>query len=115
MSTQTQLPAPNPNAQWLKCMPPWFVREGSAVKSKGVKDVNVNFAKPCAGCKMRQQTVSVGKSKGLEKAEKIGAAVARRHEKCHQTVPAPAPNPEAAFLQSQAEIERLERELTKQR
>ena len=85
------------------------------MKSKGVKDVNVNFAKPCAGCKMRQQTVSVGKSKGLEKAEKIGAAVARRHENCHQTVPAPAPNPEAAFLQSQAEIERLERELTKQR
>ena len=71
------------------------------MKSKGAKDVNVNFAKPCAGCKMRQQTVSVGKSKGLDKAEKIGAAVARRHENCHQTVSAPAPNPEAAFLQSQ--------------
>ena len=94
--------------------PPWFQRVGSTVKKKGLKDVNVNFAVACSGCKKKQQTICVGNSNGLAKAQIIGDAIERVHRECQVIIPS-CTAPQDPFLASAAEIERLEKELGQQR
>ena len=112
--SQQKLPTPCHHAAMLQFAPPWFQRVGSTVKKKGTKDVNVNFAVACSGCKKKQQTISVGSSNGLAKATLIGDAIKRAHDQCQVITPS-CTAPQDPFLASTAEIERLEKELGQQR
>ena len=103
-----------PHAAMLQYAPPWFQRVGSTVKKKGLKDVTVNFVVACSGCKKKQQTICVGNSNGLAKAQIIGDAIERVHRECQVIIPS-CTAPQDPFLASTAEIERLEKELHQQR
>jgi hypothetical protein len=76
---QQKLPKPCPHAFMLQFAPPQFQREKSTVNKKGLKDVYVNFAVACNSCNKKQQTISVGNSNGLAKAQIIGDAIERKH------------------------------------
>ena len=117
MSKQSQLPAADPHKYWLQSTPAWFERVGSKVNKKGKTGVYVNFAKPCCGCGLRQQSIGVGSSTGLAKAQIIGDAIKRVHENCQAVTDATetCTAPQDPFLASAAEIERLEKELGQQR
>ena len=82
--------------------------------SKG--KVHINFAKPCS-CGRRQQSISVGKLHGLERAEAVRAALERIHGQCHDkpTETAPAETAEAIVQRRQQEIERVAKELSVQK
>ena len=102
-------------AALLQCAPPWFARDGCTF-TKSAGRIHLNFAKACS-CGRRQQTVNVGNSRSLERAEKVGAALAKSHNE-HQpaTVTASAPKTGEEVLQQQAtDIERLEKALQVQR
>lgn len=102
-------------AALLQCAPPWFVRDGCTF-TKSTGKIHLNFAKACS-CGRRQQTVPIGNSRALERAEKVGAALGRTHNE-HQTatVTASAPATGEEVLQQQAaDIERLKKALKVQR
>jgi hypothetical protein len=108
-------PSESQKAALFQRAPPWFRVDGATyTTSKG--KVHINFAKPCS-CRKRQQTVTVGKACGLERAELVGEALKRRHGE-HQvqtaTAAAPATDEEVSNRQV-AEIERLEKALKVQR
>ena len=108
-------PAQSEIAALLQCAPPWFVRDGCTF-TKSTGKIHLNFSQPCS-CGKRQQTVSVGNSRGVERAEKVGATLVRLHgEHQVQTTTAAAPaTGEEVFNQQVAEIERLEKALKVQR
>ena len=64
-------------ATLLQCAPPWFVRDGCTF-TKSTGKIHLNFAKACS-CGQRQQPMSVGKLRGLERAEKVGTTLVRLH------------------------------------
>ena len=84
--------------------------------TKSVGRIHLNFSQSYS-CGQRQQSVSVGNSRGVERAEKVGATLVRLHgEHQVQTATAAAPaTGEEVFNQQVAEIERLEKALKVQR
>ena len=88
-------PSESQKAALFQRAPPWFRVDGATYTiSKG--NVHINFAKPCS-CGRRQQSISVGKLHGLERAEAVRAALERIHGQCHDkpTETAPAETAEA--------------------
>ena len=84
--------------------------------TKSVGRIHLNFSQPCS-CGQRQQSVSVGNSRGVERAEEVGATLVGLHGEYQvktATAAAPATSEEVSNQQV-AEIERLEKALKVQR
>jgi hypothetical protein len=92
-------------------LPSWFDKKGCKF-TEGPTDVYLYFSKACS-CGKAKQSVSVGKTKGTERAAMLAAAVSRVHEKC-QTAAAPQTDEEVIAV-AQSEIARLNKAVNVQR